>query len=221
MFRKASAISTFLLTLLAATQLSATQLHIVVLDSTGAPLPDQLVIVKSLDTPKEIFRAMSDSMGNVPDHDVALGLYRVISTHPHGWWKTEVAEFLVGKTPASIELRVQPMSPQGYGDVVWVGPRRPELKLRFSDTAGNPAAMVSFLVRDSEAQHWFWSKSNDRGEATFRSDDWQLLDPRDGIAIVAIWKNRLVKTILTEEAMAAAHKSGKPIVVQLNSETSP
>lgn len=221
MFRKAASISPTLLFLLVAMQSSATKLHIVVFDPTGAHLPDQLVIVTSLDTPKEVFRALSGPKGEVPDHDVAPGLYRAISTHPYGWWKTEVVEFIVGKTPASVELRIEPLGTHGFGDVVWVGPPRPELKLRFVDAAGNPAPMVSFLARDSEAQQYLWFRANDRGEETIRTHDWGLLDPGGGVTIVALWKDGLVKTVLTAEAMAAGRKSGKPVVIQLKLEANP
>jgi hypothetical protein len=220
-FRKVTPISLFLLYLLATVQASATQLRIVVIDTSGAPLPDQLVIVRSLDTANEVFRALSNPNGKVFDHDVPPGPYQAISTHPYGSWETKVVEFLVGTAPTSLALRIQPTGTHGYGDVVWVGPRRPELKLKFEDAAGKPVPMVSFFVRDREAQHWFWSKSNDRGEETFRSDDWQLVDSRGGVTIVSIWKARLVKTDLTAEALAAAHKSGKPIMIELESGTNP
>jgi hypothetical protein len=177
--------------------------------------------VRSLDTANEVFRALSNSNGEVTGHDIPPGLYQAISTHPYGPWKTEVVEFLIGKAPAIVKLTIEPMATNGLGDVVWVGPRRPELRLRFVDAAGKPAEMVSFLVRDSEAEHWFWSKSNDKGENTFRSDDWQLLDPRGGVTIVVPWKGRLVKTDLTREAMAAGRKSGKPIAIQLESGATP
>jgi hypothetical protein len=76
--------------------------------------------------------------------------------------------------------------------------------------------MVSFIARDSEAQQYLWFKSNDRGEEIIRSNDWELLDPGGGLTIVTIWKDRLVKTELTAEAMAAGRNSGKPIVIRLD-----
>lgn len=218
MFREVASISPFLLFLLAVAQSYATQLHIVIHDASGAPLPDQLVIVRSLDTPKEVFRALSDSGGEVPDHDVVPGLYRGISTHPYGWWKTEVIEFFVGRAPASVELRIEPMATHGEGDTVFVrDARSPVEKLRFEfvGTAGKLVEDVPFLVRNEDAsvERWFHS-GVENGARTITSTEWPAM-PDGAITVVALWNGSVISKTFDGKALANARASGTGLVLEM------
>ena len=70
-----------------------------------APIPEDLVIVKSLEKPgNELLRAHTNKTGNVPPVDLKPGLYRAIATTPYGLWVTAAREFLV--KPGQIEMEV-------------------------------------------------------------------------------------------------------------------
>jgi len=78
---------------LVCSQAAAAPLRLKVLDQTGAAFPDVLVIVKSLAGKGEIFRALTDQSGCVPERDLPAGLYRAIATCPYGICETRLASF--------------------------------------------------------------------------------------------------------------------------------
>lgn len=82
----------------------------------GEPIPDDLVIVESLDTYKELLRAVTDKSGNAPPVDLKPGLYRAIATAPYGLWETVVREFLVktGQTETQLVVTTSPKPTQDF-----------------------------------------------------------------------------------------------------------
>jgi len=73
--------------------------NLVVEDSSGVALKDELVIVQDLRSREhEVLRVLSGGTGKIPTMDLPPGLYRAIATAPYGLWQTEVQEFLVGKS---------------------------------------------------------------------------------------------------------------------------
>lgn len=120
-----------------------------VLDGTGAPLKDVLVIVKSLDSPfDDLPRQLTDEQGRVRTLELKAGLYRVIATDPYGIWETAIKEFLVADQPVDLSLAVAPQPSHGYGDIVSLPVIKANLKVLMPD--GGPAAGAEVLVRDLE-----------------------------------------------------------------------
>jgi len=192
----------------------AIPVHLRVIDSSGADLADQLLILKSLETGREAFRACSDSKGDVPTRDVSPGPYRVIVTDPYGAFETEVIEFMVVDAPVQIEVKVSPLPTHGYGD--WIGKRQPELRLRFVLADGKPGGKVTFLMRDEKAIYEQWFHSNDDGTRTISPMDWTAL-PFDGpITIVVLRKTHVVTKIFTVKDLSRSRASGKALTISLD-----
>ena len=66
------------------------EIHIT--DESGAPFPNVLVIIKSLDDNVEVGRYISDCDGQIPPINFSHSLYRVIATCPYGLCRTTVRE---------------------------------------------------------------------------------------------------------------------------------
>jgi hypothetical protein len=142
------------------------KVDLVVEDSTGVALKDELVIVQDLrNQAHEVLRVLSNKDGKTPTLDLQPGLYRAIATAPYGLWQTEVREFLVAEKPVRLALRVRPMPTRGYGDIVTVGTKRK--KLEILKTNGQAASGAEIYVRDRDATLHLerWYKTNAQGEA--------------------------------------------------------
>ena len=145
----------------------AMRVDLVVVDTSGAPLKDELVIVQDLhDRQHEVLRALTDQDGKIPALNLEPGLYRAIATAPYGVWETEIREFLVTAKPLQVKLRASPMSTHGFGDIVPVR-KNGRKKLKVLQDDGNPAAGADLYVRDREATLYMERryKTNSRGEA--------------------------------------------------------
>jgi len=141
----------FLLALIVlATMTSSTKVDLVVHDSAGAPVKDELVIVQDLyNQEHEVLRVLTDAEGKIPILDLRPGLYRAIGTAPYGLWQTQVQEFMVGKTPMKIELSVRPISTHGNGDIATAGTKKKRLKVL--KVNGQPVSGAEIYVRDRGA----------------------------------------------------------------------
>jgi len=193
------------LMMLGCSEASAAPLHLRVIDQTGAAFPDVLVIVKSLAGKGEIFRALTDQAGSVLERNLPSGLYRAIATCPYGICETKVSEFLVGDTPAELEMKVD-VSPT-RGNVAMVGPLN-RLKLEVVDIQARPAASAEVLVRDSHAEFEQWYKTNGDGEAD--------VEPRGSATTFVVLYNRTLTTeTLSSEAIQKLRSEGKKIVIHL------
>lgn len=140
---------------------------VVVDDSSGAPVKDELVIVQDLnDHEHEVGRALTGANGEIPILKLPTGLYRAIATAPYGLWKTKVREFLVNDTPIRLILAVEPMPTHGYGDTVTAGDQ--QMFVRVLDPDGHPVAGASVLARDDDATLHLerWYKTDQAGGAT-------------------------------------------------------
>jgi hypothetical protein len=191
--------------LLVCSEASAAPLRLRVMDQTGAAFADVLVIVKSLAGKGEIFRALTDQTGGVPERDLPAGLYRAIATCPYGICETKITEFLVGDTAVQLELKVD-VSPT-RGNIARVGPSN-RMKVEVLDTQGKPVPSAQVLVRDPNAEYEQWYKTNGEGEAD--------VEPLGTTITFAV----LYKGVLTEEtiSMAAIEKlraEGKKLVIHL------
>jgi len=143
----------------------STQVKLVVEDSAGIALKDELVIVQDLRNKEhEVLRALTDKDGQIPKLALQPGLYRAIATAPYGLWQTEVREFLVAEKPARLALRVRPTPTHGNGDIVTVGTKRKKLKILKTD--GQPASGAEIYARDRDATLHLerWYKTNTHGE---------------------------------------------------------
>jgi hypothetical protein len=145
---------------------SSTHVDLVVEDSSGVPLKDELVIVQDLyHREHEVLRVLTDGGGKIPSLDLHPGLYRAIATAPYGQWQTEVREFLVGERSVRLTLRVRPTPTHGNGDIVTVGTKRKKLKVLQPN--GQAASGAEIYVRDRDATLYLerWYKTNSKGEA--------------------------------------------------------
>jgi hypothetical protein len=133
-----------------AAMISATQVNLVVEDSAGIALKDELVIVQELHNREhEVLRVLTDGTGKIPTIDLHPGLYRVIATAPYGLWETEVQEFMVGEKPMRLALHVRPMPTHGNGDIVTLGTKKKKMRVLKPD--GRAASGAEVYVRDRNA----------------------------------------------------------------------
>lgn len=193
------------LALLVCSQAGAAPVRLRVLDQTGAAFPEVLVIVKSLAGKGEIFRALTDQTGSVPERDLAAGLYRAIATCPYGICETKVTEFLVGDTPVELELKVD-VSPT-RGNVAIVGPSN-RLKLEVVDAQGKPVASAQVIVRDSKAEYEHWYRTDNKGETD--------VEPRGTMTTFVVLYNRTLTTeTMSSEAIRRLQDEGKKLEIRL------
>jgi hypothetical protein len=195
------------LTLLIASRVDAAPLHLKVVDKTGAAFPDVLVIVKSLEGKGEIARALTDAIGSVPGRELPSGLYRVIATCPYGICETEVQEFYVKDAPVQLELTVDVSPTRGEGDVVEIGPSRP-LKVQVLDRDGRPARLASVLVRDSDAQHERWYKTDSDGGTTVEL-------PEGQVTVVVLYGGAITSRTLSVATIDGLKAKGTSLAIHL------
>ena len=130
------------------------QVQIAVANPNGAPLKDALVIVQSLEPSEhELFRALTDEAGKIPQHNLEPGLYRAICVFPYSRWRSDVREFLVNTGPVKLQMQL-PAKVVEEAITVSVG----TLTVHVLDAKGQPVAGARVLVRDVEAdadsEHW-------------------------------------------------------------------
>jgi hypothetical protein len=192
----------------------ATPVAIRTLDASGAPLENELIIVIQLSPRVEVFRALSDSKGLVPDRDLPRGLYRAIVTDPYGSWKTDVEEFVVGDAAVKLEFKIDPMGTHGYGD--WIGSPQPELRVAFVTAAGQSPGRIDFLVRDEEALYELWRRTDADGKQTLSRGDWTALPFNGPLVIVALWRDRAVTRVFSVSEVEQSRSSHSPLVMKLD-----
>jgi hypothetical protein len=139
----------------------ATTAEFSVSDATGAPFPNGLVILKSLDDNHEVFRALTNDEGSVPKVDLQPGLYRVVVSFPYGHWKTEVREFFVAQVPAKVTLTVVPTGTQDNVTITGA----PIQTIQVLDHSGKPVSGTLVIARDSAATYEKWYRTDQLGEA--------------------------------------------------------
>ena len=210
--RKAMAVLGVLIVLLlsSATHAGASPLQLHAVDRTGAAFPNVLVIVKSLDGKGEIFRALTDAKGIVPSEELPAGLYRVIATCPYGICQTKVQEFYVGGDPVQLELTLDVVSSgtHGEGDVIEVGPSK-RLKVQVTDDESRPVELARVIVRDSDAWHEEWYKTDSSGSATVKL-------PEGSVTVVVASGGNLASRTLDSPAIDALWAKGATLLVVLS-----
>jgi len=167
-------------------------------DGSGAPLENELVIVKNLDDhARELLRGLTDRNGDVPALDLQPGLYRVIAAYPYGEiWETQIREFLaVAGRPRQIVLTVSPMPTHGYGDVIPTP--GPKISLQVVDADGRAMQGAIVLVRDKDATLYLERsyETDAKGKAKI-----ELVGaPLDGATVVVVaYKDILVTREVTK-----------------------
>jgi len=193
------------LVLLGCSEASVEPLRLKITDESGADFPNVLVIVKSLEGKGEIFRALTNSAGSVPERDLNPGLYRVIATCPYGICRTKISEFLVSGSPVEIELKLSVFPTRGNS--VIVGPPN-RMKVEVLDTQGKPAPSAEVLVRDSNAEYEQWYKTNGNGEV-----DVEPLGTM--ITFVVLYNRTLTTETISSEAIQKLWSEGKKLVIRL------
>lgn len=135
-----------------------------VLDVSGAPLKDALVVIKTLDGKEELCRSLSDAEGYVCQMEVIRSPCRAIATTPYGLWKTGVLESLGREGPARLQFMLRPRATHGYGDIVSVGNQEADVLVRRQ--SGEPVAGANVLVRDGYATLYLerWYRTDSAGK---------------------------------------------------------
>ena len=165
------------------------------------------MIVKSLDDKGEIFRALTDSAGTVPERELTSGFYRVIATCPYGICQTKVTEFLASTRPVEMDVKVD-ILPAINIQRVWVGPPLLRLALQVVDTQGRPVAAVSVLVRDPDAREEYWCKTNVNGETEVAP----FL--QGATVIVVVYKESLKEETLSRASVEKLLAQGKKLTIR-------
>jgi len=154
------------LVLLLSTLACAAPTSVCIVDGSGAPLKDVLVILKSLDNHYfDVSRQLTDEQGKTRSVELKHGLYRIIATTPYGVWKTTIREFLVGDEPINLKITADANPTHGLGDVISVGADHAELQVLKAD--GSPAAGAKVLIRDRDATLSLerWYKMDENGKS--------------------------------------------------------
>ena len=168
-----------------------------VVDGSGAPAKDVLVIVKSFGQGYEdVSRHLTDEQGRVPTMDLQPGVYQAIATSPYGIWETSVKEFLVEDKSFELTLTVTPQPTHGFGDVVPLVNATVEVQIVASD--GIPASDAEVFVRDKDAtlytERWYKMDKNGKGKVELVADQ---------TVLVVIYAHRLFTTQLDSTKKSA------------------
>lgn len=183
------------------TPVSAGVASFTVVDASGAPLKDVLVIVQDLRIrdADEVFRALTDERGRVTSRELPNGKYRVICTTPYGLWKTDIREVVIGTGATELRPALYPLGSHGYGDVVIVPESHFPVHVKHED--GTPCGNAAVLVRDSDAslptRHWY--RTDDAGEAN-------VMASGTDIVIVVFVGEKVFTRALTEAGVS--HSEG-------------
>ena len=182
----------FLILLLFVQLAAAAPVSFRVLDASGAPAKDVLVIVQNLENHEaEVLRALSDEHGDAGKRELRSGLYRMIATAPYGIWQTAIKEFMVLSVPLEIALPVRLMGTHGYGDIVVTGTTWTEVQFLRPD--GQPLANGDVFVRDRAATMYTerWYKTDVQGRAKIE----MIADP---LVLVILYHDSIMTTELPE-----------------------
>jgi hypothetical protein len=189
----------------AAITASAATLRVTTSDASGAPLASTLLIVRSLEKPVELFRALTDKAGEVSPHDLDPGRYQVIATYPYGPWKTVVREFVVEKTPIAVSL-VLPAEPTDRTGAA-VG-KKTRLAVLAVDGQARFVPGVAILVRDREATIEAWYQTNAKGEVALDVSNFD-----DGVVLVSFHGAAVTeREIPASEIATLTRKRGRVIL---------
>ena len=131
-----------------------------VLDETGAPFPDVLIVVKYLEDGSEVGRHLSDSRGRITTLYLKPGLYRFVLTCPYGVCKTTIFELLDTQVSGEVALNVRVHATDRQG--ILLGAPKAQLAIVLPD--GRPYAKALVLIRNTDASRERWYKTNDDGE---------------------------------------------------------
>lgn len=156
-----------------------TSIHVTVQDESGAPLPNALVIVESLNDRKESVRYLSDANGSTPAMTLKPGLYRVIATYPYGPWQTVIREFAFPDSSNGITLRIPAKPSDEFGEIIGA----PQDELMVEVPTGEPLVGVPVLIRTKDATHEKWYRTGAKGEATISV----IADP---LIAVVLYRNK-------------------------------
>jgi hypothetical protein len=151
----------FFYLLFASANLGATTVGISTKDRTGDPIANALVIIKSLETGREVVRVLSDKQGQIPEVDLHRGFYRVIATDPYGLWETKVQELLVTEERRDLSLFLD--AKPTHDNVSFLGSRMQTVQVL--DRNGKPVSELIVLAWNESAIYEKWYKTNEQGEA--------------------------------------------------------
>jgi hypothetical protein len=173
---------------------TATPVMFRIVDETGEPVKNVLLIVQNLDKHEaELLRALSDVEGNVGGRELQPGFYRSLATTPYGLWRTTVREFMVKSAPLEVVLRLKPMPTHGYGDITIVGTTWLDLQVLRPD--GQAASNTELLVRDRDATLYTerWYKTDAQGRIKIE----MVSDP---LVLVVLYQDAVMTTELSRQS---------------------
>jgi hypothetical protein len=184
----------------------AGSVHFLVKDPSGAPFQNALVILKSLESNQEVFRALADRGGNVPEVDLHPGLYRVITSFPYGLWKTDIREFFVTQAPLNLTLTLGIMATQDNFAVVGA-----PIPVQVMDEKSNPIPDALVIARDQAAIYEKRYRTDQHGEARV-----ELIS--NPTVVIVVSPPNIVENIVNANGTAKSppsHKSPPKIVIRI------
>ena len=87
-------------------------------DGSGAPLPNALVIVKSLDRKEEIFRGLTNVHGKVSISPVKGKIFRIIASYPDSAFESAIIEATATEISRGITMSLAAEPSDKYGTFV-------------------------------------------------------------------------------------------------------
>jgi hypothetical protein len=180
-----------LVTLLMCGMCFAAPVTVTVVDGSGAPAKDVLVIIQSLDThQRDVTRKLTNEQGGIGTLELKAGLYRAIATTPYGLWRTAIREFIVSDAKVGLSITVEPEPTHGRGDVVTVGTATADLQVLKPD--GTPASGAEVLVRDRSATLYLerWYRVDKDGRSRIELVGAPTI-------VVVLYEGKLISTQLT------------------------
>jgi hypothetical protein len=154
--------------------------NIKVVDQSGDPFPNVLVIIRSLDKGNEICRYLTDKDGKIPTVRFEQDLYRIIATCPYGICKTAVSELFGSTIPSDLGIEVEVKS-TSIGEVLAGSPRT---QLIVESVDHKRLSGLQVLVRDPEALRETWYKTDASGSV-------EINLPSDPSVVVIAYENAL------------------------------
>lgn len=172
---------------------TAATLRVHVVDPSSAPFPKVLVIIKSLDSGREIVRELTDANGRIRTIELDAGVYRLVATCPYGLCKTAVREFLAAQLTDEMLVTVQLPATDVFGELLGA----PRLRVVLKRPNGSLASKVRLLVRDLKARREKWYVSDENGSVVI-----ELID--DPVVLVAIHDGTIFSRQIETGCVAAS-----------------
>jgi oligogalacturonide lyase len=132
-----------------------------VVDQANLPLANALVIVKSLDTGRQVGQYITGQEGKTPPIVLDKDLHRITVICPNGTCGNTIKEVHTAPFPGNMVIRALASSThQGYVAI------SKNARVVVQDSNGNALPKIELLVRTADAGHEQWYETNGNGSAS-------------------------------------------------------